>query len=392
VPSGVTAERPDVAQELSARRGRLIKWATDHGVPIRTMLVGLGLLVGTYLVAKALFLLRDIVVIFAIAGFFAVLLNPLVVGLQHHGVRRRGGAVAIVSLISISIFIGLAFLFGYPLANALNHLASSLPKYVKSAEQGRGWIGHLVRRYHVENWVKSNAPHLASFAEGLAKPALALGKGAAAILAEVAAVFALVILLLAEGPKLRAGLFSILGTERANVASRVGGKVSDAISGYVLGDLLTSLIAGVVVFVTLSLLGVPFALLFALWVAVVDFLPSIGGALAGIPTVLFALAHSFPAGLVTAVVFMTYTLIENHLLNPIVMSRTVKVSPLLVFVSVLVGADIGVWLGGAFGGFVAILLAVPAAAILQVAVTEYWKATTPDPPAATRSPAADDSD
>ncbi len=55
------------------------------------------------------------------------------------------------------------------------------------------------------------------------------------------------------------------------------------------GDLLTSLIAGIVVFVTLLILGVPFPLLWGLWVALVDFLPMIGGALAGIPTVLFAL-------------------------------------------------------------------------------------------------------
>ena len=107
------------------------------------------------------------------------------------------------------------------------------------------------------------------------------------------------------------------------------------------------------VFITLALLGVPYALLFGLWVALVDFLPTIGGALAGIPTVLFALGHSLSAGIVTAVVFLVYTFVENHFLNPMVMSRTVKVNPLLVIVAVLVGADIGSWVGGIFGGFVA---------------------------------------
>ena len=100
------------------------------------------------------------------------------------------------------------------------------------------------------------------------------------------------------------------------------------------GNLLTSLIAGTVVFVTLLILGVPFPLLWGLWVALVDFLPMIGGALAGIPTVLFAfIAGGLTAGIVTAVVFAVYTQIENHVLNPVVMSKTVRISPLLVFIA-----------------------------------------------------------
>ena len=142
-----------------------------------------------------------------------------------------------------------------------------------------------------------------------------------------------------------------------------------------LGNFLTSLIAGVVVFVTLLVLGVPFPFLWALWVALVDFLPMIGGALAGIPTVLFAAAHSLTAGIVTLVVFLVYTQVENHVLNPIVMSKTVKVNPLLVLVSILVGASIGSWIGGIFGAFVAALLAIPAAGAIQVLVREAWQST-----------------
>ena len=107
-----------------------------------------------------------------------------------------------------------------------------------------------------------------------------------------------------------------------------------------------------VVFVTLLVMGVPFPFLWALWVALVDFLPMIGGALAGIPTVLFAAAHSLSAGIITLVVFLVYTQIENHVLNPVVMSRTVRVNPLLVLLSILFGGEIGSWIGGIFGAFV----------------------------------------
>lgn len=93
---------------------------------------------------------------------------------------------------------------------------------------------------------------------------------------------------------------------------------------------------------------------------------------------LFALAHSISAGVITAFVFLAYTFVENHLLNPVVMSRTVKINPLLVFLAVLVGADVGSWVGGLFGGFIAVLLAVPVAASIQVVVVEVWKATEQD--------------
>ena len=75
----------------------------------------------------------------------------------------------------------------------------------------------------------------------------------------------------------------------------------------------------------------PFPLLWALWVALVDFLPMIGGALAGIPVVMFALfTKGITAGIVTLVVFLVYTQFENHVLNPVIMSKTVRISPLLV--------------------------------------------------------------
>ena len=121
----------------------------------------------------------------------------------------------------------------------------------------------------------------------------------------------------------------------------------------------------------------------------------VGGALAGIPTVLFAFGHSLTAGIVTAVVFIAYQQVENHVLNPVIMSRTVKVNPLLVLLSVLIGASIGDWVGGLFGSFVAALLSIPAAGSLQIVARELWQATGPggplddEPVAGNQEPAPD---
>jgi hypothetical protein len=95
--------------------------------------------------------------------------------------------------------------------------------------------------------------------------------------------------------------------------------------------------------------------------------------------VIFAAFHSLTAGIVTLVVFLVYTQLENHILNPVIMSKTVRISPLLVLVSVLVAASLGDWLGGLFGGFVAALLAIPAAGALQVITREAWRLTAPPP-------------
>jgi predicted PurR-regulated permease PerM len=370
---------PDKAPSQT-RRARLWRSTESQGIPLRAILVTVAVVVVTYMAGKLLYRLRDVVLLMAVSGFLALLLNPLVVYLQRWKVHRRGFAVAIVTFWAVLVFIGLAVAFGYPLINGLTHLADRLPSYVYQAEHGHGWIHRLILRYHVTTWVQHNSAKIASFAQGLGKPALALGKGAVSLLVALGTIFFLVLLLLLEGPRMRVWILANMNSERAATVTRVSAQVNRAVTGYMAGDLLTSVIAGAVVFVTLLVLGVPFPFLWALWVALVDFLPMIGGALAGIPTVLFATAHSLTAGIVTLIVFLAYTQFENHVLNPVVMSKTVQINPLLVLVSILVAASIGSWIGGLFGGFVAALLAIPTAGAGQVIVSELWRDTAPPAP------------
>lgn len=363
-----------------SRRTRLFEVAHSRGVPLGTILTTVAVVVAVYLAGRLIYKLREILLLMVVAGFIALLLNPAVVLLRKLGVKRRGLAVAIVTLLALLAFAGLAFAFGYPLVNGITHLARNLPHYVDQAEHGKGPIGRLVRKYHVKHWVDVNlAPKLASFAKNLSKPALSLGKGALTLVIALVTIFVLVLLLLLEGHKLRNGILRMMSPTRATNTTRIAAEVSRSVTGYMIGNFITSLIAGVVVFVTLTVVGVPFALLWGLWVALLDFLPMIGGAVAGIPTVLFAFAHSVTAGAVTLIVFVAYTQIENHILNPIVMSRTVRINPLLVLVAILVGANIGDLIGGFFGGFVGTLLAIPLAGSIQVLVRELWQATAPEP-------------
>jgi predicted PurR-regulated permease PerM len=360
---------------VPSRRSMLFKRAEAHNVPLMTILVTIGVIILVYFTGKLLYRLRDVLVLMLVGGFIALILNPSVVWLQHWKFHRRGVAVLIVMGIAVLVFMGLAFLFGYPLVNSLTHLADQLPTYVKDAEHNRGWIGHLLHKYHVQKWVQKNSSKLVSFAKGLSKPALKVGEGAATLVLALVTLFAFVVLLLLEAPKMRRFALSNLAPAKSAWLSRVGGEVSKVSLGYMIGSGIMSLLAGFVIFITLICVSVPFALLFGIWVALVDFLPQIGGALAGIPVVLFALIHSVSAGVVTFIVFMVYTQLENHVLRPIIMSRSVKINALTVFIAILIGAEVGSWVAGDFGGLIGVLLAVPAAATAHVVSREVWNLT-----------------
>jgi predicted PurR-regulated permease PerM len=371
----------DVPAQPQGRFARLLKAAERRHVPLLTILTTVAVVAATYLAGLLIYRIRTILLLILVAGFVALLLNPIVNLLQRRLFPRRGAAVTIVTILATLVFIGLAVAFGYPLVNGITHLANQLPTYVANAQHGRGWIGHLVTKYHIQSWVQRNTPKLVTYGQSLSKPALTIGAGALSLLIELFTIFVLVLLLLLEGPKMRRWILGQMTPARAATATRISAEVNRAVAGYMLGNFLTSLIAGIAVFVTLMVLGVPYPLLWGLWVALVDFLPMIGGALAGIPTVVFAFfSQGITAGIVTAVVFLAYQQIENHILNPVIMSKTVRISPLLVLLAVLIGASLGSLVGGLFGGFVAALLAIPLAGALQVLVKEAWQASAPSAP------------
>ncbi len=143
-----------------------------------------------------------------------------------------------------------------------------------------------------------------------------------------------------------------------------------SVTGYMLGNFLTSVIAGIVVFVSLTILGVPFAGLLGIFVALVDLLPLVGGLLAGLPVVIIAAIHSVPAGIIMLVIFLAYQQVENHILNPVIMSKTVRLNPFWVLIAVLVGATLGGKIAGGLGSFVGALIGIPVGGALQVIVRE----------------------
>jgi len=354
--------------------------AESKGVPLRTILTVDAVVVATYVVYRLVGRLREILLWLLIASFISLILNPAVVWLEHRRLRRPA-AVTVVFLLAVLAFAGIAGLFGYPLVNALTHLAERIPEMTRQLKKGHGGLAHALQSVHLLSWVQHNAPKLAKYAHSLSKPALSLGTNLGrAVFSTIVALLTITFLtlfLLLEAPRIRAGVLGTMRPDRRQIIEETARTVSRSVTAYVLGTFGLSLLFGVVVYLTLLLTGVPFALLIGLWVALVAMIPLIGGLIAGVPSVVIALLHSPTAAVIVAIVFVVFQLTENHFLYPLVMSRTVRMNPLWVLLAVLIGANLGGVFGSSLGALTGALVAIPVGGACQVVFGEVWRRSRP---------------
>jgi predicted PurR-regulated permease PerM len=132
-----------------------------------------------------------------------------------------------------------------------------------------------------------------------------------------------------------------------------------------LGNLLISVFAGLAAFVLCLVLGIPSPVVLAIWVAFADLIPLVGATLGAVVVIFAAFLHNPTAGIISVIFFIAYQQFENSVLQVMIMSRTVKVNPLAVILSVLLGVELF--------GFVGALLAIPAAGAMQVMIKELWR-------------------
>jgi predicted PurR-regulated permease PerM len=364
------------------RRDRLFAAFANKGVPLRTILTIDAVVILTFVLYRLIGRLREVILWILIAAFISLVLNPAVVALQRWRLKRVA-AVAVVFVAAVLAFTGLLVLFGYPLVNSLTHFAEQLPHMITELKKGHGTLAHLLDRVHLLSWVQKNAPKIQTAAQNLGKPALSvgtnLGKAVFSTILALTTIGFLSLFMLIEAPAIRRGFLGSLAPKRRERVEQVASTVSKSVTNYVLGNIALSLIFGLVIFVTLVILGVPFALLLGLWVGLVAMIPLVGGLIAGVPTVAIALLHSPAAALVALIVFVSFQLIENHFLYPIVMSKTVRMNPLWVLLSVLVGANLGGAFGSALGALAGALVAIPVGGAIQVVFREIWQHTRASP-------------
>jgi len=371
------------AEQQDTWRSRLTGTAERRGIPLGRVVVTVAVVIAFVDLNAALILgiwvLRTIVLYLIVAFFITLLLTPGTRFLKTRGMSH-GGSTLTVFLLGALILIGLVYLFASPLVTAVSNFAHELPTLVQQAKKGHGWLGHLVYRLHLQKYLSESSTKIASQITKVLKPATALSVGAAAFSTIIAilTIAVMTFFMMLEAPRMWDGFLRLFKPTTSARLRRVVDETIRSITGYMGGNFLTSVIAGVVSGVTLAILGVPFALLLGVFVALVDLLPLVGGLIAGVPVVLIAVIHSLTAGIVMLIVFLAYQQIENHVLNPIVMSKTVRLNPFWVLIAVLVGATLGGRVAGGLGAFVGALVGIPFGGAVQVIIRELRKG--PDAP------------
>ena len=164
-------------------------------------------------------------------------------------------------------------------------------------------------------------------------------------------------------PRMRRWVLRLTHRDERPDLLRLLNEASERISGYILGNLTVSVIAGVVTFIGFWLLGLEYALVLALWVAITDLVPIVGAFVGAIPAVLLAARHGLGFALSVAGFLTLYQLFENYLVSPRVMTRAIDLGPASVIVAVMVG--------GTLAGVTGALLALPVAAMIKVALDQY---------------------
>ncbi|TMK32931.1 MAG: AI-2E family transporter [Actinobacteria bacterium] len=284
------------------------------------------------------------------------------------GSRSRccGSATGTVMLLAIAAIAAIGALFIPTLVDQVSGFARKVPDYLHDLTKGRGRLGFLQTKYHLVDKART-ALHEGGAKKlfGLTGTAVAITKSViTAVVATVTIVFMTFFMLL-EGPSWVERLFGLMRPQSQKRWRAVGHDIYRTVGGYVTGNLLISLIAGVSTAIVLLIMGVPYWVALGLIVGILDLIPLAGATIAGIIIAVVAFLHSIPAGIVVVVFFVVYQQVENHLLQPVVYGRTVQLSPLVVLISVLIGAE----LAGVLGA----LAAIPVAGTLQVILVDFLR-------------------
>ena len=333
-------------------------------MPVRTILATIGLVLATVVGLYLVVLLARIEAWLIVAAFFAVVLNPPVEFFRRRLHLSRGLSASLVYLLGIGLVAAMLYAFISPLVDQVRHFADNFPQYVADAKAGKGSVGKLVKRYELDRRVEENQERINKWVSSAGGGAVDVARSVANGLVALLTILVLSFLMILYGPDLMSGALGILSPPTQTRVKAVAGDCSRALTGYVMGNLLISLIAGTVTFIGLFAFGVPFRGVLALWVGFAALIPLVGATLGAIPTIGVAFLHSNVAGFGMLILYIVYQQFENHVLQVVIMSKTVQINQLFVLVSVLVGVELF--------GIIGALLAIPAAGVLQVVVRDLW--------------------
>jgi predicted PurR-regulated permease PerM len=324
----------------------------DHRSPFFIGFMGALGVACAFALAWTVVVAGQVLVLLGLAFFIAVGLDPAVVALYRLGLPRWA-AVVVVLTVTLGGFIGFLAAAIPVIATQATDLAENLPHYLHEARNHSTQLGKLDAKYHFVHGLQRLLNGSSSF-DG----AVGLGKVVLSFVGSVVIVVVVTIYLLADFPRVKHWLYQLAPGSRRPRMILLTDEILDRVGGYVLGNLFTSLIAGLGTFAWALIFGIPYSLLLGLMVAILDLIPIIGSTVGGIIVTLVALTVSPSLAIATAIFYVVYRFLEDYLLTPRVMARTVAVPGL---VTILATA-----LGGALLGLVGALVAIPVAASIKL--------------------------
>jgi predicted PurR-regulated permease PerM len=316
--------------------------------------IGVGL---AYVIFRGLAAVSNVLIVIGVALFIAIGLDPIIRALVAHRLPRNA-AVGLVTLGFVLALAAFVLIAVPPISHETQSLVNHYPHYKSELLSGQGWAGKLVSKFHLKSYLQGKSKLKIPWTGGI----LSAGKEILSIGVGVISVVALTIYFLVALPGVIRLWLSIIPVSRRERVRLLTDEVFERVGGFMLGNLVTSVVAGVGTFAWLTIFGVPYALLLSVFVALFDLIPMVGSTIAGIVVSLVALTKGLPIAVATAAFYIVYRFLEDYLLNPRVMKHTVKVSPGLTIIATLIG--------GALLGLIGALVAIPVAATARLLIDE----------------------
>ena len=301
---------------------------------------------------------RGVLVLIGLALFLAIGLEPAVSVLARRWLPRWAAVLTVIVLV-LAVVGGFLAAAIPPLAKEASQFVTQAPTILGRLQSQHSVPGQLSDRLHLQQHLQQT---LSGDISGLFSGLLGAGQVVFNALSSTAIVAVLIVYFVVDLPRIRTTFYRLVPNSRRPRAILLGDEILAKVGGYVLGNLLTSLIAGTLTFTFLAIVGVPYPLLLGIFVALVDLLPVIGSAIAGLVVCLVALSVSLPVCLATIGFFVVYRLAESYLIVPRIIGQAVKVPAVVTVVAAL--------LGGTLQGIVGALVAIPAAAALLLLTQE----------------------
>lgn len=309
----------------------------------------------------------DALILVLIAFFIALALNPAVSFLSRFmPKKRRGPAILVVFIATFALLFFLLASIIPPIAKETSSFINNLPQTVNKSFYKSENVQNFIKKYSlqddIDRGIEAGKQRLNQYGSNLLKDAAKFGNSFIASLT----VLVMAILMLTGGKTLLDKLANHLYRDQKLRMrhEKLAGRMYDAVTGFVIGQVSVALVASLFALGMLMLLKVPYPLPLAGIVFIFGMIPLIGNTMAAIIVILSTLVlKDVTAGLVLLGFFIVYQQIENITLQPLVQGKTSNLPPLVIFISVI----LGVGLMGPIGG----LFAIPAAGCAKVLLIDY---------------------